>query len=87
MHPETAIMDQLTTTTVDQSTTSAVPSVLLARRSKWLKVTAVAAVSAFTGGLAAAWYYRKTLSQLQEAHLNNDNSNFGIPESKDGDGD
>lgn len=77
-------MDQLTTTTVDQSTTSVDPPVLLRRRSKWLKLTAVAAVSAFTGGLAATWFYRKTLSQLQQADPDDGNSNFGISETKDG---
>jgi hypothetical protein len=44
----------------------------------------VAAVSAFTGGLAAAWYYRKTLSRLQEAEPEARNSNFGMYESTDG---
>ena len=33
----------------------------------WLRVGAVAAASAVLGGLAAAWFYRKTLSQLREA--------------------
>jgi hypothetical protein len=33
----------------------------------WLKVGAIAAASAVVGGLAAAWFYRKTLSQLREA--------------------
>ena len=33
----------------------------------WLKVGTVAAVSAVVGGLAAAWFYRKTLSRLREA--------------------
>lgn len=80
-------MDQITATTLEKSTTSAAPPVLHPHRSKWLKVTAVAAVSAFTGGLAAAWYYRKTLSKLQQAHSGDNNSNFGMHESKDGDGD
>jgi hypothetical protein len=56
------------------------------RRSAWLRLTAVAAVSAFTGGLAAAWYYRKTLSRLQEAEPEARNSNFGMYESTDGEG-
>ncbi|HVZ83438.1 MAG TPA: hypothetical protein VG893_07155 [Terracidiphilus sp.] len=30
-------------------------------------MSAVAAASALVGGLAAAWYYRKTLARLQEA--------------------
>jgi hypothetical protein len=33
----------------------------------WVKVGAIAAASAVLGGLAAAWFYRKTLSQLREA--------------------
>lgn len=33
----------------------------------WLKVGTIAAASAVLGGLAAAWFYRKTLSQLREA--------------------
>ncbi|WP_109489026.1 hypothetical protein [Occallatibacter savannae] len=33
----------------------------------WLRVGAIAAASAVVGGLAAAWFYRKTLSRLQDA--------------------
>lgn len=33
----------------------------------WLKVGAIAATSAVLGGLAAAWFYRKTLIRLQDA--------------------
>ena len=33
----------------------------------WLQVGAVAAASALLGGLAAAWFYRKTISRLREA--------------------
>jgi membrane associated rhomboid family serine protease len=33
----------------------------------WFRVGMVAAVSALAGGLAAAWYYRKTLNRLKEA--------------------
>ena len=36
----------------------------------WLKVAALAAVSAAAGGLAAAWFYRKTLAQMREAAAN-----------------
>jgi hypothetical protein len=43
----------------------------------WLKVGAVAAASAVLGGLAAAWFYRKTLSQLREAE-------DGVPGSEAG---
>jgi hypothetical protein len=43
----------------------------------WLKVGTIAAASAVLGGMAAAWFYRKTLSRLREAE--ND-----IPETKSG---
>lgn len=33
----------------------------------WVKVGAIAAASAALGGLAAAWFYRKTISRLREA--------------------
>jgi hypothetical protein len=42
----------------------------------WLKVGVVAAASALAGGLAAAFFYRKTLTHLRNAEP--DNSNFGI---------
>ncbi len=38
------------------------------RQGSWLKVAAVAGASALAGGLAAAWFYRKTLTRLQEAN-------------------
>jgi hypothetical protein len=37
------------------------------RTTNWFKVGAVAAASAVAGGLAAAWFYRKTLTRLQQA--------------------
>lgn len=33
----------------------------------WVRVGAIAVASALVGGLAAAWFYRKTLSLLREA--------------------
>lgn len=42
----------------------------------WLKVGAIAAASAVLGGLAAAWFYRKTLSQLREAEQKLPDSEF-----------
>ena len=33
--------------------------------SSWLRVGAVTALSALAGGLAAAWFYRKTLRRMQ----------------------
>jgi hypothetical protein len=44
----------------------------------WLKVGAIAAASAVLGGLAAAWFYRKTLTRLREAE--NEISDF-VPET------
>lgn len=44
----------------------------------WFKVSAVAAASAMAGGLAAAWYYRKSLSRLRNAELEPRNTDFGI---------
>lgn len=44
--------------------------------SGWLKMGAVAATSALLGGLAAAWFYRKTLSQFREAEERIPDSEF-----------
>jgi len=44
----------------------------------WMKVGAVAAASALAGGLAAAWFYRKTVTHLRNAELGPENSNFRI---------
>ncbi len=41
------------------------------RPSDWFRMVAVAAASAAAGGLAAAWFYRKTLARLREAEANN----------------
>ena len=45
---------------------------------QWLRMSAVAAASALAGGLAAAWFYRKTLARLQQAEIDAQNSNFRI---------
>lgn len=60
------------TSTLKSSVSAAVNSEPRASRRSaaphgWLKVGAVAAASAVLGGLAAAWFYRKTLSRLREA--------------------
>jgi len=44
------------------------------------------AIAALTGGLAAAWFYRRTLTRLQHAELNGRDSNFGMSEGPDDDG-
>jgi hypothetical protein len=46
---------------------SIAPAVLQPDQSGWLRVGVIAAASALAGGLAAAWFYRKTLTRLQEA--------------------
>ena len=48
----------------------------------WVKVGAVAAGSAVLGGLAAAWFYRKTLSQLRKAENEIPDSDSEITEDE-----
>lgn len=43
---------------------------------RWLRVGAIAAASAVLGGLAAAWFYRNTLTQLREAEERIPDSEF-----------
>jgi|WetSurMetagenome_2_1015567.scaffolds.fasta_scaffold753331_2 hypothetical protein len=52
--------------------------------SGWLKLGVVAAASALAGGLAAAWFYRKTLAQLREAEDDPANSAYSIAEDDPG---
>src|SRR5579863_2840184 len=47
----------------------------------WLKVAAVAAVSALAGGVAAAWWHRKTLAKLQQSNDGGPNPDFRISEA------
>ena len=49
-----------------------------ARPSGWLRLGAVAAASVLAGGLAAAWWYRKTLTKLHESREIMENTQFGI---------
>jgi hypothetical protein len=46
--------------------------------SQWLKVGLVATASALAGGLAAAWWYRKTLKTLRQSGEITQNPHFGI---------
>ena len=50
-----------------------------AQPSRWVKVGVIAAASAMAGGLAAAWWYRKTLKTLRQSGEMNQNPQFGIP--------
>jgi hypothetical protein len=43
-----------------------------------LKLGAVAVASALLGGIAAAWWYRKTVQKLHETGENSNNPHFGI---------
>jgi hypothetical protein len=43
-----------------------------------MKVGLVAVTSALAGGLAAAWWYRKTLASLQDAEEADNDPHFGI---------
>ncbi|HUB50657.1 MAG TPA: hypothetical protein VL986_00730 [Terracidiphilus sp.] len=45
-----------------------------------LKLGAIAVGSALLGGMAAAWWYRKTVQKLHESGENNNNPQFGIEE-------
>jgi hypothetical protein len=43
-----------------------------------LKLGAIAVASALLGGVAAAWWYRKTIQKLHETGESNRNPHFGI---------
>ena len=51
-----------------------------------LNLAFVAAASALAGGLAAAWWYRKTITKLRQADERPLNPEFGIPEDDVSDG-
>jgi hypothetical protein len=47
-------------------------------RAGLVKIGAVAVASALLGGIAAAWWYRKTVRKLHESGENHNNPHFGI---------
>lgn len=49
-----------------ESTTSS-ETELVSQSKDWLKIGIVAVASALAGGVAAAWWYRKTLAKLRQA--------------------
>ena len=51
-----------------------------AQTSNWARVGIIAAVTALAGGLAVAWWYRKTLTSLHQNGEMVKNTNFGSPE-------
>jgi hypothetical protein len=60
-----------------ESNTSPSKEALQAQHSGWLKVGVIAAGSALAGGLAAAWWHRKTLRKLRETGETGKNPQFG----------
>jgi hypothetical protein len=63
-----------------ESNTSSQSNVPVSPPSGWLRPGVLAALSAVTAGLAAAWWYRKTLTRLRQAEEIIPNPQFGIPE-------
>jgi hypothetical protein len=61
-----------------QSSTSPASATQESAPSGWLKLGAVAAASALAGGLAAAWWYRKTLIKLRHHEENCLNTDLRI---------
>jgi hypothetical protein len=53
-------------------------------RNGWVKMGAIAVASAVLGGMAAAWFYRKTLSQLREAENEIPDSESRLTEDESG---
>lgn len=49
----------------------------------WLKVGVVAVTSALAGGLAAAWFYRKTLARLRQAEAEQSAGNSNLRETEE----
>lgn len=62
------------------------PQVTQSKPSNWLKIALFTAGSAFAGGMAAAWWYRKTLTKLRESGETAKNSHFGISGSSPSEG-
>lgn len=61
----------------DYSSSEEVP----AKPSGWLRVGIVAMASAVLGGMAAAWWYRKTLIRFRQEEEAALNPHFGISET------
>jgi hypothetical protein len=65
-------------TTEPESTTSSELEARKPRRGNWLKIAMISAGSAVAGGVAAAWWYRKTLDKLRETGEIPKDPHFGI---------
>jgi len=73
---------RISETSQADSTTSTNPTEARRGVQRLLWLGAIATASALAGGLAAAWYYRKTLKTLQDAELSAGTSEFRIPDSE-----
>jgi hypothetical protein len=62
-----------------ESNTSSDPQAPRIRAGAWFKIAILTAGSAFIGGVAAAWWYRKTLTKLHENGETSNNPHFGMP--------
>ena len=61
-----------------ESSTSSTSQSAGSASTRWLKLGAVAAASVLAGGVAAAWWYRKTVTQLRQAEERPSNPHYGI---------
>jgi hypothetical protein len=52
----------------------------------WWKLALLTTGSAFAGGIAVAWWYRKTLTKLHESGENLKNPDFGISSTSSDEG-
>ena len=65
-------------TTYSESETFKSPQTSATRSSGWLKAGVIAAASVVVGGLAAAWWNRKTLKTLRQTLETNQDPQYGI---------
>ena len=65
-----------------ESEVSSPQEILRPGSSNWVKVGVVAAASALIGGMAAAWWYRKTLKTLRQTGDMQSNPDFGISDDE-----
>lgn len=61
-----------------ESADSADPAAAAAEQPQWMKFGLIAMASAVLGGMATAWWYRKTLIRLRQAEEAPANPHFGI---------
>jgi hypothetical protein len=62
-----------------ESSTSSTSEAACSASPGWLKLGILAAASVLAGGLAAAWWYRKSIMQLRQAGEKPSSSHYGNP--------